>query len=69
MKTINKREKAEAFDVLKKVIDAGIIIPVSMKNGKEFYLAMPEEILANPKKRVIRIKRKEWESLIIALYS
>lgn len=59
---VDTREKAEAFEILRKVVDTGAVIPVCLKQGQEFYLAITRSDTA------MRITKEEWEILIRALY-
>lgn len=59
---VDTREKAEAFDILRRVVDTGAVVPVCLKKGQEFYLAITRSDSA------MRITREEWEMLVRALY-
>lgn len=59
---VDTREKAEAFEILRKVVDTGAVIPVCLKTGQEFYLAITKSDTA------MKISREEWEILVRALY-
>lgn len=56
------RAKAEAFEILRRVVDTGAVIPVCLKSGQEFYLAITRGDSA------IKITREEWEILVRVLY-